>query len=62
MNNTKQSLRSKSSERRQIEVGWPSNPQQYPEPRYISDSNLHYEQDWNPIPIHNPLAVMGAQE
>ena len=58
----KQSLRSKSAERRQTEVGGPSNPQQSQEPCYISDPNLHYEQNWNPIPTHNPLVVMGAQE
>ena len=60
MNNPKQSLRSKSGEHRQTEVGGPLNLQQNQDPHYISDPNLHYEQDWNPILTHNPLHVMGA--
>ena len=62
MNNPKQTLRSKSCERRKIEVKGPSNPQQSQEPHYVSDPNLHYEQEWNPIPTHNHLTVMGGQE
>ena len=38
------------------------NPQQNQEPRYISNPNLHYEQHWNPIPTHDPLVVVVAQE
>ena len=62
MNNSKQNLRSKSGERRQAKVGGPSNPQQTQEPRYISDPNPQYEQEWNPISVHSLLAVMGARE
>ena len=62
MNNPKQNRRSKSGEGRQTEVGGPSNPQQSQEPRFISDQNPHYEPDWNPIPVHNPLVVMDAEE
>ena len=62
MNNQKQSLRSKSGERQQTEVGDPSNPQQSQKPRYTNNPNPHYAQEWTPIPTRNPLAVLGGQE
>ena len=62
MTNSKQNLRSKSGERHQTEVGGSSNPQQTQRPRYISDTNPHTNHEWNPVSIHNPLAVMGERE
>lgn len=50
-----------SGKHRQAEVGGPLNPQQYQEPRFISDPNPYAEQEWNQLVAHDPLVVISAE-